>query len=310
MPPRLTADCASGCKRNLGVAAPVPVHSSAAHPRSQCKPQPSGACSAASFIILNPPSSAPAPVLSHLSRPAGAPNPPPAPAPRLPTSPPPVVACVAAASRTAPPPSPRPHTAHRIHRRHDEQELPRLPRQPADRRHAVAHKGPRPVRAAQLHPAPHAPQVAGHQVTDTQSPVRHVVHRRARDVAVALGHAQVAAHTPVVDIRRAVPVPRHRRHLRPVCQRVAGAVCEDVYCRPAHDGPVSSHYSTVPSSAAPHPYVGASILKLQVRHPRAPAPRSGVLAGCPARNQRQRLHFLTTKYLTWALTVILQIHLR
>jgi hypothetical protein len=32
MPPRLTADCASGCKRNLGVAAPGPVHASALPP--------------------------------------------------------------------------------------------------------------------------------------------------------------------------------------------------------------------------------------------------------------------------------------
>jgi hypothetical protein len=32
---------------------------------------------------------------------------------------------------------------------------------------------------------------------------------------------------------------------------------------------VSAHYSTVSSSSAAHAHMGASILKLQVRHPRA-----------------------------------------
>lgn len=105
----------------------------------------------------------------------------------------------------------------------------------------------------------------GYQVAHTQSPGPNVIHRRPRDVLLALGHAAFAAHPFLVHIRCPVPLPRHRRHLLPLRERGAWALCQNIHSHAAHDRPVFAHYTTISPPIAPYSYLAVPLLELQVR---------------------------------------------
>lgn len=114
--------------------------------------------------------------------------------------------------------------------------------------HALAYQGRRPLC---LHPASRAPEVEGHQVADTLSPVGDVFNSLPRNFVVALGYNKGSAHTPLEHLRRPVPVFGHCRHLLPLCQRGARPVREDIRCYCALDWFITAHHTTVFATIAP-----------------------------------------------------------